>query len=204
MYKLLQNFTEGNTRKVSACFLRLYVCDVIQFRDDHARTGIRDPLSPFARLSVWEGDGSLVCPVLKLLLSILRHVFGDENLEWEICTLWIGWLASCISAMAAKIRLLSAVVCYFLFSKGQFVLCPGNILAPPALTGKPSCKLVGESHHDWYSILAFVSAPQTTPRTANLWGNILPWLVLPCSMIVAIEQISFIGWNSCIPRIFLF
>ena len=33
-------------RKVSSCLLRLQVCDVIQFRDDHARMRIRGPLSP--------------------------------------------------------------------------------------------------------------------------------------------------------------
>ena len=44
-HKISQNFTEGNTRKVSACFLRLHVCDVIQFRDDHARMRIRGPLA---------------------------------------------------------------------------------------------------------------------------------------------------------------
>jgi len=43
-----QNFTEGNTRKVRACFLRLHVCDVIRFRDDHARMRIRSPLAPAA------------------------------------------------------------------------------------------------------------------------------------------------------------
>ena len=37
---------KGNTRIVSACFLPLYVSDVIQFRDDHARMRIRGPLEP--------------------------------------------------------------------------------------------------------------------------------------------------------------
>ena len=45
-----KNFTEGNTRKVSVCFLRLHVCDVIQFRDDHARMRINGPLASLARL----------------------------------------------------------------------------------------------------------------------------------------------------------
>ena len=44
--KLSQNSTEGNTRKVSACFLRLHGCDVIQFREDHALMPIRGPLAP--------------------------------------------------------------------------------------------------------------------------------------------------------------
>ena len=48
VYKLSQNFTEGNKRKVSACFLHLHDCDIIQFRDDHARMRIRGPLAPVA------------------------------------------------------------------------------------------------------------------------------------------------------------
>ena len=48
--KLSKKFTKGNTRKVSACFLRLHVCDVIQFRDDHARMRINGPLTSWARL----------------------------------------------------------------------------------------------------------------------------------------------------------
>ena len=47
---LKKNFTEGNTRKVSVCFLRLHVCDVIQYRDDHARMRINCPLASFASL----------------------------------------------------------------------------------------------------------------------------------------------------------
>ena len=50
VYKLSQNFTEGNTTKVSACFLRLHVWDVIKFRDDHARMRTNDPLASLARL----------------------------------------------------------------------------------------------------------------------------------------------------------
>ena len=41
VYKLSQHFTEGNMRKVSACFLFLHVCDLIEFRDDHAGMRIR-------------------------------------------------------------------------------------------------------------------------------------------------------------------
>ena len=44
-HKLLENFTDGNTRKVSSCFLRSHVCDVIQFRDDHERMRSNDPLA---------------------------------------------------------------------------------------------------------------------------------------------------------------
>ena len=31
-----------------------------------------------------------VCPNLKLLLPIFQHIFGDENLEYGVLTLWIG------------------------------------------------------------------------------------------------------------------
>ena len=34
---------------MSACFLRSHVCDVVEFRDDHARMRINDPLVSFAR-----------------------------------------------------------------------------------------------------------------------------------------------------------
>ena len=48
VYKFSHNFTHGNTSKWSACFLRLLVCDVLQFWDDHARMYIRGPLKPVA------------------------------------------------------------------------------------------------------------------------------------------------------------
>ena len=51
IYKLSQNFTEGNTRKISAFFLRQLICDVIKSRNDHARMRINDPLASFARAS---------------------------------------------------------------------------------------------------------------------------------------------------------
>ena len=50
IYKLSQNFTEGNTRTVSACFLRVHVCDVIKFRDDPTPMHINDPPASLARL----------------------------------------------------------------------------------------------------------------------------------------------------------
>ena len=34
---------------MSASFLRSHVCDVIEFRDDHARMRINDPLASFVR-----------------------------------------------------------------------------------------------------------------------------------------------------------
>ena len=51
---------------------------------------------------------NLLCPILKLLLSILRHVFGDENLEYGILSLWIG---SSFLLMSND-GLLFAVFCY--------------------------------------------------------------------------------------------
>ena len=48
------------TRKVSACFHRLHVCDVIQFRDDHARMRIRGPLAQNSNNTV--NCFELLCP----------------------------------------------------------------------------------------------------------------------------------------------
>ena len=56
LYKLSENFTEGNTRKVSTCFLRLHVCDVIKFRDDHARMRINDSRASLTRLRKRENN----------------------------------------------------------------------------------------------------------------------------------------------------
>ena len=73
--------------------------------------------------------GRSIVFIFKLLSWTLRHVFGDENLEWGILTLWIGCLASCIWVMTAaqKIWLVLAVFsgCCFLscsISKRHFVL----------------------------------------------------------------------------------
>ena len=40
VHKLSQNFPEGNTRKITAVYLRWLICDFIQFGDDHARIRI--------------------------------------------------------------------------------------------------------------------------------------------------------------------
>ena len=66
-YKFSQNITEGNTRKISANFLRWLLCDVIKFRDDHARMLINDPLAPFARAR----ERIIVYSSYKLLFAIL-------------------------------------------------------------------------------------------------------------------------------------
>ena len=75
----------------------------------------------------WRGRSIVLS--FKLLSWTLRHVFGDENLEQGILTLWIGCLASCIWVLTvAKILYFfllcfqAAVFCYFLFSKRHFVL----------------------------------------------------------------------------------
>ena len=85
------NFAEGNTRTASACFLRLHVCDITQFRDDHAPMRINGPLASFG-----EFEREKIVLIFKLLSCALRHVFGDENLDQGILTLWIACLASCM------------------------------------------------------------------------------------------------------------
>ena len=44
---------------------------------------------------------NLVCLILQLLLAILRHIFGVENLEEGILTIWIRLLGTCKRAMTA-------------------------------------------------------------------------------------------------------
>ena len=68
-------------RKVSSCFLLLHLCDVIQFRDDHARMRIRGH-----KVNCFE----LLCPTYKLFLEILGHIFGDKIQKKE--NLPYGWL----------------------------------------------------------------------------------------------------------------
>ena len=110
----------------------------------------------------------LVCPILKLLLSILRHVFGYENLEhMETFTLWIGCSILRVNEQwrLLLIRLLFAVFCFFSISEA-------SVRAPRAR--HQTTKLVGEFTCIPTHTLAPVSAPQTTPRTVNMCGNILP------------------------------
>ena len=59
-YKLSQNFTEENARKVSACFLRLHVCDVIQFPDDRARMRINSLLASFGAWQSWKTTAHVI------------------------------------------------------------------------------------------------------------------------------------------------
>ena len=95
-----------------------------------------------------------------LPINKLRHVFGDENLEYGILTQGID-VASCKLEMTApKIRLLFAVFCYFLFSKRQFQ----SVRAPRA---RQTTKL-GVSHLDSY--LGFcVCATNNTMDCKYVW-----------------------------------
>ena len=71
--------------------------------------------------------GRRIMLIFKLLSWTLRHIFGDENLEKGILTLWIGCIASCIWVMmATKIWSLFAVFsrcCFLLFSIFEAPFC---------------------------------------------------------------------------------
>ena len=100
--------------------------------------------------------------------------------------------------MAAKIRLLFAVfsVCFVTFYFRDVSSCSAS-------SSDDCTKLVGESHPDSY--LGFcVCSKNNAKDSANICGNTIPCFAPYLSMIVAIEQISFVGWNSYIPRTFLF
>ena len=101
---------------------------------------------------------------------------------------------------AAKIRLLFAVFSsvrvsclYFLFSKKcQFVLC----------------ELVRRLYSTWRGVtswpVSWLLCLLHKQRQGLQLCVAIYYLALLRSMIVAIEQISFIGWNPCMPRTFLF
>ena len=95
--------------------------------------------------------------------------------------------------MAIKIRLLFAVfsVCFVIFYFR-------SVSSYSASSSDDCTKLVGESHPD--SDLRLLNEQRQGLQICV----VIQHLALPRSMIVAIEQISFIGWNSCIPRTFLF
>ena len=94
--KLSKNFTEGNTRKVSACFLRLHVCDVIQFQDDHAHMRIKSPLASLARL---RRKRIVLISYYVLSSSYFREhcdtFWGDENLEFLPYVAAISFFSLC-------------------------------------------------------------------------------------------------------------
>ena len=96
-----------------ACFLRSYVCDVIKFRDDPLRMRINDRLASFARFEREKNHMliSYVRPIFKLLLSILRHDFGDEIkvipefcIAHSYCARFLRQQRSHISARVQNIR----------------------------------------------------------------------------------------------------
>ena len=78
-YKLSQNFTEGNTRKVTACFLRLHVCDVIQFRDDHARMRINGLLASFGAFEREKNRVNLQATFVNIATRFWRWKFRIRN-----------------------------------------------------------------------------------------------------------------------------
>ena len=169
-----------------------HVCDVIEFRDDHARMRINVSLASFARFErarIWWI--SYVRLILKLLQICVVSI-ATRLWRWNFLTLWIGcsYVASCKWGMrATKIRLL---FCYFLFSKCQFVLrelIRRLYLTCRGVTSRLVSSLLCLLHEQHQGLQVCV---------------VIQYLALPRSMIVAIEQISFIGWNSCIPRTFLF
>ena len=105
LYKLSQNFTQGNMRKVSSCFLRLHLCDIIQFRDDHARMRIRSPLAPPACLKFWQ-RGKLFWA----FMSYVKAIFGNIRTNRKEI-LPYGWLTHWKWAtMVAKIGLLQLTI----------------------------------------------------------------------------------------------
>ena len=57
---------------MSACFLRSHVCDVIEFRDDHARMRINDPLASFARFEREKNRVNFVCPANLLQICVVN------------------------------------------------------------------------------------------------------------------------------------
>ena len=64
---------EGNTGKVSVCFLHLHFCDVTKFRDDHMRMRINGPLELLARLF------AVFCYFLFLKCQFALHATLSDN-----------------------------------------------------------------------------------------------------------------------------
>ena len=108
-----------------------------------------------------------------------------------------SYVASCKWGMTtAKIRLLFAVfsVCFVIFYFRSVSSCSAS-------SSDDCTKRARESYPDSYLGFCVCS---TNKRQGLQICVVIQYLALPRSMIVAIEQISFIGWNSCIPRTFLF
>ena len=131
-YKLSKNFTEGNTRKVSACFLRLHVCDVIQFRDDYARMRINGPLASLTRLR-----GRRIA-LISYVLSYCEHSTCFWRWKFRIRR---SYPMDRMSSILHMIRLLCFVIFYF-----------RNVISCPVRTCQMTW-LVGESNFAKFSAL---------------------------------------------------
>ena len=68
---------------MSACFIRSHVCDVIEFRDDHARMRINDPLVSVARFEREKNRVNLVCPANLKTAANMCDQYCDTFLEME-------------------------------------------------------------------------------------------------------------------------
>ena len=68
---------------MSACFFRSRVCDAIEFRDDHARMRINDPLASFARFEREKNRVNLVCPANLKTAANMCGQYCDTFLEME-------------------------------------------------------------------------------------------------------------------------
>ena len=73
---------------MSACFLRSHVCDVIEFRDDHVRMRISDPLADtlasFERFDREKNRVNLVCPANLKTAANMCGQYCDTFLEMEV------------------------------------------------------------------------------------------------------------------------
>ena len=68
---------------MSSCFLRSHVCDVIQFRDDHARMRINDYLASFARFEREKNRVNLICLAYLKTAANMCGQYCDTVLEME-------------------------------------------------------------------------------------------------------------------------
>ena len=68
---------------MSACFLHSHVNDVIEFRDDHARMRINDPLASFVRIERKKNRVNLVCPANLKTAANMCAQYCDTLLEME-------------------------------------------------------------------------------------------------------------------------
>ena len=68
---------------MSKCFLRSHVCDVIEFRDDHARMRINDPLASFVRFEREKNRVNLVCLANLKTPANMCGQYYDTFLEME-------------------------------------------------------------------------------------------------------------------------